>query len=63
MATHLECTYSTEQVSQAKKAKENLVSQIAMLVLGSKRAELLSLTEANALLHVPRNRNKGIQDK
>jgi len=54
--------YSTEQVSQAKKAEENLVLQIVMLVMDSKRAKLLSLTETNALLHVPKNRNKDIQE-
>lgn len=62
VATRLERTCSTEQVSQAKKAEENLVSQIAMLVLDSKIAALLNLPEANALLHVPRKRNKGTQE-
>lgn len=63
MVTCLKCTYFTEQVSLAKKAEENPVLQTAMLIKDSKRAELFSLTEANILLSVPRNRNEGTQKK
>lgn len=50
-------------MSQEKKAEENPVFHIAMLIKDSKRAELFSLTEANILLSVPRNRNEGTQKK
>lgn len=63
MVTCLQFTYFTEQVSQAKKAEENPLLQIAMLIKDSRRAELSSLTEANILLSVPRNRNEGTQKK
>lgn len=62
VATCLMCTYCTKQIFQAKKAEENLVLQTAMLVMDSIQAELLSVTEANALLRVLRDRNKGIQE-
>lgn len=63
VVTHLECTCSTEEDFQAKMAEENLVLQIAMLVTDSKRAALVSFTEANAHLHVPRNKGTQENDK